>query len=52
MEGIEFVERLKKEIGKAVVGYEEVIELLAVALLSEGHVILEGVPGGCEDHCC
>jgi MoxR-like ATPase len=45
MEGIEFVERLKKEIGKAVVGYEEVIELLAVALLSEGHVILEGVPG-------
>ncbi len=45
MEGREFVERLKREVGKAVVGYEEAIELLAVSLLSDGHVILEGVPG-------
>ena len=41
----EFMEKLKKEVSKAVVGKEEVIELLAVALLSRGHVLLEGVPG-------
>ena len=45
VDGKEFVERLKEEIGKAVVGYEDAVELLAVSLLSEGHVILEGVPG-------
>ena len=45
MNGKEFLERLKKEVSKAVVGKEDVIELLAVALLSKGHVLLEGVPG-------
>jgi len=39
------MEKLKKEVSKAVVGKEDVIELLAVALLSRGHVLLEGVPG-------
>lgn len=39
------MEMLKREIGKVVIGYEEVIELLAVAFLSKGHVLLEGVPG-------
>ncbi len=39
------LERLKEEISKAVVGYEEAVELLAVALLSKGHVLIEGVPG-------
>ncbi len=45
MEGKEFMERLKKEVNKAVVGKEDVIELLAIALLSEGHVLIEGIPG-------
>ena len=45
MNGKEFLEKLKAEIHNAVVGKDDVIELLAVALLSEGHVILEGVPG-------
>lgn len=45
MNGKEFLERLKNEIHNAVVGKDDVIELLAVALLSEGHIILEGVPG-------
>jgi MoxR-like ATPase len=45
MEGKEFLEKLKEEIHKAVVGKDDVIELLAVALLAEGHVILEGIPG-------
>ncbi|MEM4615918.1 MAG: AAA family ATPase [Archaeoglobaceae archaeon] len=39
------MERLIKEVGKVVVGYEEVIELLAVALIAKGHVLIEGVPG-------
>ncbi len=45
MNGKVFLEKLKKEVSKAVVGKENVIELLAVALLSKGHVLLEGVPG-------
>ena len=45
MNGKEFLEKLKAEIHNAVVGKDDVIELLAVALLAEGHVILEGVPG-------
>ncbi|ASJ11571.1 AAA family ATPase [Thermococcus thioreducens] len=45
MDGKEFMERLRKEISKAVVGKDDVIELLTVALLSEGHVLIEGIPG-------
>jgi len=45
MEGKKFIESLKKEISKAVVGKEEIIELLTIALLSEGHVLIEGIPG-------
>ncbi|RLF80117.1 magnesium chelatase [Thermococci archaeon] len=45
MEGKEFIKKLKKEVNKAVVGKEDVIELLTIALLSEGHVLIEGVPG-------
>ncbi|MCK4732272.1 MAG: hypothetical protein KAT65_07425, partial [Methanophagales archaeon] len=44
-EGSEFIERLKEELGNVVVGMEEVTELLAVAMLSGGHVSLEGIPG-------
>ena len=40
-----FIERLKAEIGKVTVGMEDVIELLAVAMLSGGHITLEGIPG-------
>lgn len=45
MDGKEFMDMLKKEVSKAVVGKEDVIELLAIALLSEGHVLIEGIPG-------
>lgn len=44
-EGREFIERLEGEVGNVVVGMEDVIELLAVAMLSGGHVSLEGFPG-------
>src|SRR5215471_13791255 len=38
-------ERLKQELRKVVVGQDAAIELLLVSLLSDGHVLLEGVPG-------
>jgi MoxR-like ATPase len=38
-------DRVVAEAGRAVVGQEETIELLFVALLAGGHVLLEGVPG-------
>ena len=36
---------IRGEIGKAVVGQDATVEHLLVALLSEGHVLLEGPPG-------
>ena len=38
-------EAVQKEMTKAVVGQTEVIELVLVALIARGHVLLEGVPG-------
>ena len=37
--------RLKEQVHKAVVGQEPAIDLLLVALLCGGHILLEGVPG-------
>lgn len=39
------LEEVKTEIGKVIVGQESMIEHLLVALLSNGHVLIEGVPG-------
>jgi MoxR-like ATPase len=36
---------VRDEVGKAVVGQDQVVSGLIVALLCEGHVLLEGVPG-------
>ena len=36
---------LKKEIAKAVVGQEQMIDALLIGLLTNGHILLEGVPG-------
>jgi len=33
------------EIKKAIVGQDQVIEKLMIALIADGHVLLEGVPG-------
>jgi len=38
-------EKLRNEIGKAVIGQDAAIERLLVALLANGHVLLEGMPG-------
>jgi MoxR-like ATPase len=40
-----FVETLKAEIAKAVVGQNRIVERLLIGLLCNGHVLLEGVPG-------
>jgi MoxR-like ATPase len=40
-----FIPRLKEEIGKVIVGQEELIDGLLIGLLANGHVLLEGVPG-------
>ncbi|WP_103070048.1 AAA family ATPase [Aquimarina sediminis] len=39
------VEKLKTELSKVIVGQQDFIELLIVSLLSNGHVLIEGVPG-------
>lgn len=39
------LERVKTEIGKVIIGQDNMIEHLLVALLSNGHVLIEGVPG-------
>ncbi len=39
------VAALKAELAKVIVGQQEFIELLIVALLADGHVLIEGVPG-------
>jgi MoxR-like ATPase len=38
-------QRIKDELRKAIVGQDEACDLLLVALLSDGHILLEGVPG-------
>ncbi|MCI4357754.1 MAG: AAA family ATPase [Thermoplasmata archaeon] len=36
---------LQESVALTVIGYEEIVRLLAIALVSEGHVLLEGAPG-------
>jgi MoxR-like ATPase len=44
-EGIEKIQRLAAEIEKIIVGQKALICRIVVALLADGHVLLEGVPG-------
>jgi MoxR-like ATPase len=41
----EFVDLLSLEMGKVIVGQKHLIENLMIALLADGHILLEGVPG-------
>jgi MoxR-like ATPase len=41
----EAVTKIKTEIAKVIVGQEEMIELMIAAILADGHVLIEGVPG-------
>lgn len=38
-------QRAREEIGKVIVGQEEMVDRLLIALLADGHVLLEGLPG-------
>lgn len=40
-----FVPKLREEIGRVIVGQREMVERLLIALLANGHVLIEGVPG-------
>ncbi|WP_457747825.1 AAA family ATPase [Sulfurimonas sp.] len=39
------IQNVKKEVAKVVVGQEKMIDSLLIALLCEGHILIEGVPG-------
>lgn len=41
----ETIAQIQKEVGKIFFGHDEVVESLVRALLSNGHVLVEGVPG-------
>src|ERR1700747_1466491 len=41
----QFVDRLREEIGHVIVGQSHMLDRLLIGLLSNGHVLLEGVPG-------
>ncbi len=49
MEQVEELRRVRDailaEVGKVIVGQREAVEAMLVALLAQGHVLLEGVPG-------
>ena len=39
------IQEIKREVAKVVVGQEKMIDSILIALLCEGHVLIEGVPG-------
>jgi MoxR-like ATPase len=41
----EIMEQIKEQLSKVIIEQEEMIELSLISLLSEGHVLVEGVPG-------
>ncbi|MFW5697207.1 MAG: AAA family ATPase, partial [Fimbriimonadaceae bacterium] len=45
MKVAEAAQRVRNEIGKAVVGQGRAVDLVIVAFLADGHVLLESVPG-------
>jgi MoxR-like ATPase len=40
-----FVERINQEIRKVIIGQKHLVDGLLIGLLSDGHILLEGVPG-------
>lgn len=39
------LQQIRQEIGKVIVGQNQMIDLLVTAILADGHVLIEGVPG-------
>jgi len=44
-ETLEFLDQIKTRVGKVVVGQDVVVERVLIALLTSGHLLLQGVPG-------
>lgn len=42
---VQACQRVREQVGKIVVGQEQVVEQLVIAILARGHCLLEGVPG-------
>ena len=40
-----FLQDLKQEIAKVIVGQEDLVSKILVALIADGHILIEGVPG-------
>ncbi|RXJ98717.1 ATPase [Arcobacter sp. CECT 8986] len=45
MNSFEVILQIKKELSKKIIGQEEMIDALLIGLLTNGHILLEGVPG-------
>ncbi len=39
------VTEIKEELGKVIIGQQDMIELLIISILADGHSLIEGVPG-------
>ena len=44
-EAAAFIQPLKTEIGRVVVGQEKLVNSMLLALIADGHILLEGLPG-------
>ena len=42
---VDLRDRARDEVGKVVVGHEHAVDLLLIAALAQGHVLIEGPPG-------
>lgn len=40
-----FIDRLREEVGKVIIGQHQMLDRLLIGLLTNGHILLEGVPG-------
>ena len=40
-----FAQLLTKNVGRVIVGKSEAVELIMIAMLCKGHVLIEDVPG-------
>ena len=41
----ESVDRIRNEVKKIIIGQENIIDMMIAAILADGHVLIEGVPG-------
>ena len=45
IEKSQFIDQLRKNIKKVIVGQDQLIDKIIIAILADGHILLEGVPG-------